>query len=254
MNGFEPDHPGAAVRPSPNFGPRRDGARPELLILHYTGMASGRAAEDWLCNPVSEVSCHYIVHEDGRIVQMIREADRAWHAGAGSWKGKGDVNSRSVGIEIVNGGHAFGLPDFPMGQIEAVIALARGICARNGIGPASVLAHSDIAPGRKSDPGEKFPWEMLSAAGVGITVETVPARDIAELGPGEEGEEVARFQKKLAAYGYGIDSTGIFDPETERVTRAFQLHFRRAKVDGVADAATRDILSRLVERAGAAVG
>src|SRR5262249_19528840 len=120
---FAPDHAGAEVRPSPNFGERRDGLTPTILILHYTGMPSGIGAEDWLCNPVSEVSSHYIVHEDGRVVQMVRESDRAWHAGVSSWHGQIDINSRSVGIEIVNAGHGFGYPDFPEIQIDAVIAL-----------------------------------------------------------------------------------------------------------------------------------
>ena len=165
MSGFAPDHSGAEVRVSPNFGQRRGLARPDMIILHYTGMATGAAAEAWLCDPASEVSSHYLVHEDGRIVQMVRESDRAWHAGKGSWRGETDINSRSVGIEIVNPGHALGYTTFPKRQIAAVIELCRGITARHAILPQRVLAHSDVAPGRKIDPGEKFPWLQARRGG-----------------------------------------------------------------------------------------
>src|SRR6185312_12956132 len=134
------------------------------IILHYTGMETGEAAEAWLCNPESEVSSHYLVHEDGLIVQMVREADRAWHAGASSWHGETDMNSRSVGIEIVNRGHSLGYDNFGDSQIEAVIGLCRGISLRHAVPPERVLAHSDIAPARKVDPGEKFPWRRLAAS------------------------------------------------------------------------------------------
>jgi N-acetylmuramoyl-L-alanine amidase len=176
MSGFAPDHPGAEVVVSPNFGPRREGVRPDCLILHYTGMETAQAAESRLCAPESEVSAHYLVHEDGRIVQMVRESDRAWHAGKGSWKGRCDVNSFSIGIEIVNCGPLGGFPDFPAVQIEAVAALARDICARHGIAPERVLAHSDIAPGRKIDPGERFPWARLHELGVGHYVPPAPVQ------------------------------------------------------------------------------
>ncbi len=246
MSGFSPDFGRADVRVSPNFGNRRDGLRPELLVLHYTGMESSDAAEAWLCNPESEVSCHYIVHEDGRVVQMVREADRAWHAGEGSWHGAVDVNSRSTGIEIANGGHAFELPEFPQSQIEAVIALCRDICARHAILPCSVLAHSDIAPGRKIDPGEKFPWRQLYEAGVGHFVE--PSMDAS--GPTfakrDEGSGVEELQSMLAIYGYGVEITGIFDQLTKTVVQSFQLHFRQFRADGVADVGTRDTLRRLL--------
>ena len=153
MTGFATEHDGADVRVSPNFGPRLERMTPDLILLHYTGMVSGEAAEAWLCDPASEVSAHYLVHEDGRIVQMVREQDRAWHAGKSSWHGRTDINSCSVGIEIVNPGHVLGYREFPKGQIEAVIALCRGIAKRHAIAPERVLDHSDVAPGRKDDPG-----------------------------------------------------------------------------------------------------
>src|SRR5690242_5008569 len=167
MSGFSPDHSGAEVRVSPNFGQRIGVARPDMIILHYTGMKTGEGAEAWLCTPESQVSSHYLVHEDGRIVQMVRESDRAWHAGKSFWGGVTDINSHSIGIEIVNPGHEFGYRSFPPGQIAAVIGLCQGIVARHPIPPQRVLAHSDVATGRKVDPGERFPWRQLAEAGIG---------------------------------------------------------------------------------------
>lgn len=245
MTPFRPDHPSAQVRLAPNWNERRNGASPDLLILHYTGMIDGQAAEDWLCVPQSAVSCHYIVHEDGRIVQMVREADRAWHAGAGSWFGRHDVNSFSVGIEIVNAGHDYGSPDFAPAQIASVIALSRDICARWAIPPERVLAHSDIAPGRKIDPGERFPWKRLADAGIGHFVEPVRIRSGPLLRPGEQGSQVAALQEMLANYGYGIEITGEYDAATTAVVEAFQRHFRQERVDGVADSSTVETLQCL---------
>ena len=149
MNAFKPDHLRAEVHPSPNFGPRKDGKHPSYLVLHYTGMETGEAAEGWLTNPQSEVSAHYVVHEDGRVVQLVPESQRAWHAGQSSWKGETDINSRSIGIEIVNGGPLLNFPDFGDAQIDAVIDLCKGIVSRHKMRPENVLAHSDIAPARK---------------------------------------------------------------------------------------------------------
>jgi N-acetylmuramoyl-L-alanine amidase len=251
MSGFLPDHLGAEVRVSPNFGPRRGTMRPDMIVLHYTGMESGAAAEAWLCNPASEVSSHYLVHEDGRIVQMVRESDRAWHAGKSSWRGVSDVNSHSVGVEIVNPGHLLGYRAFPKRQIEAVIGLCSGIVARHGIAPELVLAHSDVAPGRKVDPGEKFPWKALFEAGIGHLVKAAPIRapsvqQGAGLRRGDAGTAVEALQSMLALYGYGVEITGAFDQETEIVVEAFQRHFRPRRVDGVADSSTVRTLTRLL--------
>ncbi|WP_173932073.1 N-acetylmuramoyl-L-alanine amidase [Chelativorans sp. Marseille-P2723] len=246
MNGFFPDHLAAHLRPSPNFGPRRRGMEPDAVILHYTGMETGQAAEDRLCDSASGVSAHYLVHEDGRIVQMVQEAQRAWHAGAGSWQGLDDVNSFSIGIEIVNPGHSNGYPDFPASQIKAVIALCRDICRRHSITPQRVLAHSDVAPGRKIDPGEKFPWAMLAKEGVGYHVDPAPIVPGRSLCRGMQGPMVQELQTMLHDYGYGIEKTGIFDQKTKDVVAAFQRHFRQEKVDGVADPSTRETLRRLI--------
>jgi N-acetylmuramoyl-L-alanine amidase len=247
---FDPDTPlVGAVRASPNSGERKDGRQPDIILLHYTGMAEAEAAVALLCDPASGVSCHYVVHEDGRIVQLVPEDLRAWHAGAGSWKGETDVNSASIGIEIVNRGHDFDYPDFPDAQIEALIALCHDIAARRGVPAERVLAHSDTAPRRKIDPGEKFPWERLHRAGVGHWVSPAPLGDGRCLTLGESGEPVAALQALLALYGYGVAVSGVFDEDTRFVVQAFQRHFRPALVDGVADASTvttlRDLLRAL---------
>ncbi|MER9230963.1 N-acetylmuramoyl-L-alanine amidase [Mesorhizobium sp. M0622] len=246
MSGFLPDEPSAEVRVSPNFGPRRGTLRPDMIVLHYTGMATGAGAEAWLCDPASEVSSHYLVHEDGRIVQMVRESDRAWHAGKSSWFRLSDVNSCSIGIEIVNPGHTLGYRNFPKRQIGAVIGLCAGIIERHSIPAKRVLAHSDVAPGRKVDPGEKFPWKALFAAGVGHVVPAAPIRRGAVLKPGDTGAEVEALQSMLVLYGYGVEITGAFDRQTEIVVAAFQRHFRQRLVDGVADGSTIRTLERLL--------
>lgn len=246
MSGFAPEHHGADVRVSPNFGPRREGMTPDCLILHYTGMETGIAAESWLCAQESEVSSHYLVHEDGRVVQMVRESDRAWHAGKGSWKGLSDVNSFSIGIEIVNQGPLGGFPPFSDRQIEAVIGLSRDICMRWNIVPERVLAHSDIAPGRKVDPGERFPWPVLAENGVGHFVEPSPMRGGRFLAMGDSGQPVEAFQSMLSLYGYGLEISGFFDQTTRDAVEAFQRHFRPVRVDGVGDQSTIETLHRLL--------
>ena len=164
----------AEVRPSPNHDERRGGLRPDMIVLHYTGMPDAAGALDLLCSPQSKVSAHYFVFEDGYIVQMVEESRRAWHAGTSFWAGETDINSCSIGIEIANPGHDYGYPDFPKRQIAAVIALCRSIQTRHAVPPARVLAHSDVAPSRKQDPGEKFPWRTLSDSGVGHWVNPAP--------------------------------------------------------------------------------
>jgi N-acetylmuramoyl-L-alanine amidase len=235
-----------SLSPSPNHDVRKEPAG--LLIMHYTGMRDGMAALKRLCDPnPPRVSCHYLVFEDGEIVQLVAERRRAWHAGLGSWHGREDVNARSIGIEIVNPGHEFGYRPFPDAQVEAVIALAQDIAVRNTISPAGVIGHSDTAPTRKQDPGELFPWDRLAKAGLGLWVPPAPLADGPRYGPGEEGPPVQALQALLAMAGYGIQVTGVYDALTEAVVTAFQRHWRQERVDGVADASTlrtlRDLLA-----------
>jgi N-acetylmuramoyl-L-alanine amidase len=221
--------------------------RPSILLLHYTGVASAAKAIDWLSREESRVSAHYVVDEAGFITQLVAEEMRAWHAGLAVWAGESDINSASIGIEIHNCGHELGYPDFSELQLGAVEALSRDIIARHGIRPERVLAHSDVAPTRKKDPGEKFPWARLAHAGIGHWVAPEPvnradpgiARDAA-------GPLVAAVQTLLATYGYGIEATGGFDPRTEFVVTAFQRHFRPERVDGRIDQSTVTTLERLI--------
>lgn len=247
MSGFASDYAGADVRVSPNFGPRLGSGRPDMIIVHYTGMQTGLAAEEWLCSPESQVSSHYLIHEDGRVVQMVREGDRAWHAGKSSWLGVTDINSCSIGIEIVNPGHEFGYCDFPARQMDSVISLCRDITRRHLVPSERLLAHSDVAPGRKIDPGEKFDWALLAEAGLGHFVAPLPIVNGDSLCLDDSGDEVQCFQSMLSLYGYGVEISGCYDERTKVVTSAFQRHFRPLLVDGVADPSTRETLQRLVQ-------
>jgi N-acetylmuramoyl-L-alanine amidase len=238
--------------PAPNREPRRNGREPDLLLLHYTGMDSAEAALDWLTREESKVSCHYLVDEDGNITQMVREGERAWHAGQSLWAGETDINSCAIGIEIHNPGHDIEYRDFPEAQMRAVEALCLDILGRHNIRPERVLAHSDIAPGRKCDPGEKFDWARLARAGIGLWAEPAPLGGDAGLGPGDEGEAVTKLQQDLAAYGYGVEITSTYGRGLENVVEAFQRHFRPERIDGRADASTRDTLARLLAASQAA--
>jgi len=225
------------TQPSPNHNERQGGAA-DMLLLHYTGMETGEGALARLCDPEAQVSAHYLVFEDGRIVSMVDEARRAWHAGVASWAGNTDINSRSIGIEIVNPGHELGYPDFPDIQIDAVTALSADIVQRHRISGPRVLAHSDVAPGRKADPGEKFPWGALADAGVGHWVPSVEPLEGPILSLGDRGDLVTELQFQLADYGYGIAVDGRYGEITASVVAAFQRHFRPARVDGAADLST----------------
>ncbi len=206
---------------SPNHNAR---AKPiSLIVLHYTGMESGEAALARMCDAEAGVSAHYMIEEDGRVFQLVDESRRAWHAGVSEWAGETDINSVSIGIEIVNGGHDFGLPDYPQAQINCVISLVKEIMRRYGIPPHRVVGHSDVAPGRKQDPGEKFPWDQLAEAGCGLFPKA----------PGEAGDASAQF----AAIGYGLEAG------ERAVVKAFQRHYRPARVDGVLDPETARLVA-----------
>jgi N-acetylmuramoyl-L-alanine amidase len=245
MSDFPPDSRlVGSVSTSPNHDERQ--AAIDMILLHYTGMESPDAALSRLCSESARVSSHYFVDEDGGIVQLVPEARRSWHAGMSSWFGVTDINSCSIGIEIVNPGHDFGYPDFTDVQIEAVTALCRDIVKRRNIPGARVLGHSDVAPARKNDPGEKFPWDRLADAGVGLWVDPTHVVPGPELDPGDKGGAITMIQSMLKDFGYGIEVTGTYDEATTQVVTAFQRHFRPARVDGIADHSTLETLKRLL--------
>jgi N-acetylmuramoyl-L-alanine amidase len=245
-------------QPSPNFDTR--GGQPvDLLVLHYTGMQSGAEALERMCSPLAKVSAHYMVEEDGRVFQLVDEAERAWHAGISHWGGVGNVNANSIGIEIVNPGHEWGYRPFPQVQMQAVAALAQGILARHPrISPRNVVGHSDIAPERKEDPGELFDWAGLAQAGIGLwhyvgEEEEAHMRQLFtehefpdDLMEGDAHRAVMMMQRGLQEYGYGIPVTGLFDTATTAVVRAFQRHFYPQKLDGVWDAPAQARLEALL--------
>jgi N-acetylmuramoyl-L-alanine amidase len=222
--------------PSPNFDARR--GPPDMVVLHYTGMQTGAAALERLRDPSAKVSAHYLVEEDGRVFSLVPEERRAWHAGVSFWKGETDCNAVSVGIEIVNPGHEFGYRPFPVAQVEAVIRLLDGVRSRWTVPDSRIVGHSDVAPRRKTDPGELFPWKRLAEAGHGLWFEPeVPPG--AELKPGDEGPGVFVLQAGLHRLGYEPLPSGRYDEETATVVTAFQRHWRPDRVDGVADGETR---------------
>ena len=233
---------------SPNFNDRK--LPISILILHYTGMESGVAAKARLCDPAAEVSAHWLVHENGAAENLVPEEKRAWHAGRGSWNGITDVNSASIGIEIVNGGHNVPLPDgslppYPDAQILAVIKLAKDIITRHDIQPRNIVGHSDIAPERKEDPGEHFPWAGLAAAGVGIWPGDLPEDDRILFEAGDRDRGISIIQRGLADLGYGASVTGCLDEPTQAIIRAVQRRYRPAKIDGIVDMQVMEVLKRL---------
>lgn len=231
--------------PSPNFDARR--VPPDMLILHYTGMPTGEAALERLRDPAAKVSAHYLVEEDGRVFALAPEARRAWHAGVSYWAGETDINAASIGIEIVNPGHDHGYRPFPDRQIAAVIALIGDIRSRWTIPDGRILGHSDVAPARKQDPGELFPWQALAEAGHGWWVEPPDAPGDA-LALGDEGLGVMTLTAGLARLGYGLEASALFDQATVTVVQAFQRHWVQSRFDGVADGATRARLMALLRR------
>jgi N-acetylmuramoyl-L-alanine amidase len=230
---------------SPNFNARR--LPLSMLVLHYTGMETGEAAIERLCDPDAAVSAHYVVEEDGRIIQLVAEDQRAWHAGKGVWRGCEEVNSASIGIEIVNGGHDFGLPEYPEPQIEAVLALSQAILARHPIAACDVIGHSDLAPDRKQDPGEKFPWKRFAEKGVGLWPDAV-APGFAPSAPGEGGASVQALRQALHEIGYGVAPSGAYDDALKSVVLAFQRRFRPDGLTGVADEETCALIEGLRQK------
>ncbi len=238
--------------PTPNFDQRR--APPDMIVLHYTGMQTGEAAVERLRDPEARVSAHYVVEEDGRIFRLAPEERRCWHAGKGAWQGETDCNAASIGIEIVNPGHEWGYRAFPEAQVQAVIALVGDIRTRWTVPDARIIGHSDLAPDRKEDPGELFPWKRLAGEGHSLWFEPAAER-VAALGealkPGDEGIGVVVLRSGLHRLGYGLMPGGEYDEETRLTVTAFQRHWRQDKVDGIADGETRARLVGLLQLASA---
>ena len=224
-------------RPSPNHDARP--AAIDMLVLHYTGMKTAEEALARLCDRSAKVSAHYTVDRDGCVYRHLPEERRAWHAGASFWAGRTAVNACSIGIELVNPGHEFGYVPFTDDQIASLIELAQGIVARHAIPPARVLAHSDVAPARKSDPGELFPWQCLAEHGIGLW----PVARSSQSERRVTGE--AAFAANLARFGYGVPPD--VDVPLEAVIAAFQRHFRPSCFDGIADGECGAILERLLD-------
>jgi N-acetylmuramoyl-L-alanine amidase len=219
-------------RPSPNHAPRASPGRIDLLILHYTGMTSAAAALERLCDPTTQVSAHYLVDEDGTVWQLVDEARRAWHAGRAFWAGATNINDRSIGIELANPGHEHGYRPFPETQLGALEILCREILARHPIPPERILGHSDVAPERKADPGELFPWERLARAGIGLWPDFAAAVDFVR------ADDIRATQRNLARIGYELRASGQFDRATQAIIGAFQRHWRPANCAGALDVET----------------
>ncbi len=237
--------PSIVDAPSPNVNERPEGAPIDLIVLHYTGMIDGPSAIKRLRDPDAKVSAHYVVEEDGRIFRLADESLRAWHAGLATWAGASDVNSRSIGVEVVNGGHDFGLPDYSATQIAALIDLLADVLERRGIPPIRVVGHSDVAPARKDDPGEKFPWPQLAAAGVAVAPSVSEKRRDVVYAPGARDAGVSGVQASLSLIGYGVETSGALDAATQGVVRAFQRRFRPERIDGALDLETLALIAEM---------
>ena len=238
-------------RQSANFDDRARAI--DMLVLHYTGMTSAEAALHHMCDLAAKVSAHYLVDEAGAVYALVPEDKRAWHAGVASWAGVTDINSCSIGIEIANPGHELGYPAFPEAQMAALGGLAGDILARHSIPARRVLGHSDVAPTRKRDPGERFDWRRLAREGIGAWPDKLAARAASPgFSLGDGGEGVGELQKSLARFGYAVAADGTYGEVTEAVITAFQRHWRPATVDGIADGQTRTILRALLEVGGSA--
>jgi N-acetylmuramoyl-L-alanine amidase len=213
---------------SPNYD-SRDGQSIDMLVLHYTGMQTGREALERLCEAEAKVSAHYLIEEDGAVFQLVDEYQRAWHAGVAQWRGESNINARSIGIEIVNPGHEWGYRAFPEVQMQAVLAVCRSVLSRHVIPARNVVGHSDVAPTRKDDPGELFDWPFLAEQGVGLWPQTVTAA---------AGLPQAAPAQRLACYGYDVS-------DLPAAVRAFQRHFRRELISGEWDAQCDALLAQL---------
>ena len=232
-------------RPSASFDERASAI--DMLVLHYTAMETAQAALARMCDPAAKVSAHYLIDEAGAVYALVPEDKRAWHAGVASWAGVSDINGCSIGIELANLGHEFGCPAFPEAQMMALEALVVEIVARHAIPASRVLGHSDVAPTRKRDPGERFDWRRLARAGIGVWPDELVAPIAGPgLSLGDTGEDVVLLQESLARFGYAVAADGAYGATTQAVVTALQRHWRPSSVDGAADGETQSILRALL--------
>ena len=222
----------------------------DMIVLHYTGMKSAAEAIDRLCDPEARVSSHYVVEEDGLVHRLVPEARRAWHAGVSHWRGREVLNGNSIGVEIVNPGHEWGYRPFPVLQMASVCDLCLEILSRHDVPARNIVAHSDVAPDRKQDPGELFDWRGLARNGVGIWPEGVA--DLGDTGALREAAELRPVRAALNGIGYRVDAEGGIDAMLRTVLRAFQRHWRPESITGEADAGTRARLFALADLVGGA--
>ncbi|WP_417452126.1 N-acetylmuramoyl-L-alanine amidase [Kordiimonas sp.] len=239
-----------ASYPSPNWNERPAGAVIDTVVLHYTGMRSGRDALTRLCDATAEVSAHYLLEEDGRVFRLVDERKRAWHAGVSHWRGRDNLNHTSIGIELVNPGHEFGYRPFPKAQITSLLSLLEGIAQRHHIQQNGFVGHSDIAPSRKQDPGELFPWAQLAEKGFGIWSGRDGTSTSVIVRRGQKNDNVVKFNEQLSMIGYHIDDIQHFDIATEYAVRAFQAHWRPTAVTGLIDIGTARILEDIANQRG----
>jgi N-acetylmuramoyl-L-alanine amidase len=236
---------------SPNMDDRPEDVNINVLVMHYTGMKTATDALQRMCDPAFKVSAHYIIYEDGRIVRLVPEDKRAWHAGISCWHGRASLNDTSIGIEIVNPGHEWGYRSFPSEQMESVLALSKEIMERHQIIPNNVVGHSDIAPTRKEDPGELFNWPWLAENGVGLWPKRrmMWGKDTVLCKLGDDNQYVLNMQKSLRQYGYFIRTDGYFGPVTEKIVKAYKRHFVPEHLNVLWDKLSQARIENLIEQA-----
>lgn len=231
--------------PSPNFNARPVGAVIDTIILHYTGMKTAETALRRMCDPASEVSAHFMIEENGTCHRLVEPEQRAWHAGVSHWRGRDNMNHTSIGIELVNPGHEFGYKPFPDAQIDSLLELLHRLESFS-VPRANYIGHSDVAPSRKTDPGELFPWKILADHGYGVVASTMGQNTKAILSSGDTGLEVRQLKKHLRMIGYDLSPDDIFCDDTRFAVAAFQRHWRQSMVTGTFDTGTQEIVMEII--------
>jgi len=226
---------------SPNYNNRVDGSKIDYIIIHYTGVdAPSQSIIKWFLDPLSKVSCHYFIDNNGTIYSLVNDYFRAWHAGKSYWNGCRDINSQSIGIEL----HNSGIEDFSGDQINALLKLLKLLISKHSIERHNILGHSDVSVGRKIDPGIKFPWQFLNRSGIGVYSEMgYTKKNISNIKVADQTKPtIMSYQKKLIEIGFELSVSGIIDEQTKKVVVAFQTHWRSELVDGKIDQNTISVI------------